>query len=230
MTSPLSSATSTDGLTSAAAAASPAASKPLDREAFLKLLIAQIKNQDPMKPMEGTEFVSQLSQFAMVEQAIAQSSHLENVSTQLGGIANNDATALVGKKVTVRGSAMAFDGITSTTSAVTIEDPAAKVKAEIVDADGNVVRTLELGGHAAGALPITWDGRDANGQMAPKGNYTMRVTATGSDGKAVKTTQDVVGTVTKITFDKGYPELTLSNGATCPISDLVGVESESTQK
>ena len=75
-----------------------------------------------------------------------------------------------------------------------------------------------------GALPITWDGKDAAGQSAQQGKYSLRVTATTANGVAVHTTQDVSGVVTKISFDKGYPELTLDNGARGPISDLVGVE------
>jgi len=226
MTSPIDSATSTGGTSTAASAVSGAAnsgSKALDKEAFLKLLVAQIANQDPLKPMEGTEFVTQLSQFAAVEQAIAQSTQLGNMSAQLGGIANNNATDLVGKEVTVRGKTMAFDGVTSSTSAVTIDAAATKMTAQIIDANGKTVRTLELGAHGAGAIPITWDGKDTSGAPAAKGTYTLRVSASAADGTAVASTQDVKGVVAKITFDKGYPELTLDNGATCPISDLVGV-------
>ena len=226
MTDAITSATSPAGTTSAASAIAGAASsgsQPMDKQAFLKLLVAQIANQDPLKPMEGTEFVTQLSQFSMVEQQIAQSTQLGNMSTQLGGIANNDATALVGKSVTVRGKTMAFDGVTATTSAITLATPATKMTADIIDANGKTVRTIDIGAHAAGAVPITWDGHDATGNPSPAGNYTMRVTATAADGSPVSTTQDVTGTVTKISFDKGYPELTLDNGTTCPISDLVGV-------
>src|SRR6266540_670742 len=89
---------STDGATTSATLRQ----SPLDREAFLKLLVAQISHQDPLKPMEGTEFVAQLSQFAAVEQAIAQTQRLDALSAQLNGIANNDAVALVGKAVSIR--------------------------------------------------------------------------------------------------------------------------------
>jgi flagellar basal-body rod modification protein FlgD len=225
MSNSISSATSTTATPANAASASPLpAAKPLDREAFLKLLVAQISHQDPLKPMEGTEFVAQLSQFAMVEQSIAQSARLDDMSTQLGGIANSDATSLVGKSVTMRGRTMAFDGIAATTSAVTLGGPAAKVSVDVVDSAGNVVRTIELGGRPAGAMPFTWDGKDAKGEAAPKGTYTVRVKAEAADGTPVQSTQDVTGTVTKVTFDKGYPELTLDSGSTGPISDLVGVQ------
>jgi flagellar basal-body rod modification protein FlgD len=222
-TSAITSTTSTAASAVSGAATAGAGSKPMDKEAFLKLLVAQIQNQDPMKPMEGTEFVSQLSQFAMVEQAIAQSTQLGNVSAQLGGIANNDSTALVGKQVTVRGKSMVYDGATAASSAVTLEGAATKVTAEVVDANGKTVRTLDLGPQSPGALRVVWDGKDLTGNPAPKGTYTLRVAATTADGSPVSTTQDVTGVVTKISFDKGYPELSLDNGATCPISDLVGV-------
>ncbi len=233
MTTPITSATSSApaGATNSTGSLTKAAGgQSMDREAFLKLLVAQISHQDPLKPMEGTEFVTQLSQFAMVEQAISQSTQLGNLSTQLGGIANNDATALVGKQVTVRGKTMAFDGITSTTSAVTLEAAAAKVSADVLDPSGKIVRTLDLGARPAGALPVIWDGKDASGQPLSKGNYSLRVNATTASGTPVNTTQDVSGVVTKIMFDKGYPELTLDNGATGPISDLVGVEAAAPKK
>ncbi|MBX3186752.1 MAG: flagellar hook assembly protein FlgD [Labilithrix sp.] len=211
------------GNTTGVGAASNAGAKQLDRDAFLKLLVAQISHQDPLKPMEGTEFVSQLSQFAMVEQSIAQSARLDDMKAQLLGIANSDATSLVGKRVTMRGQTMSFDGITATTSAATLDGPAAKVAVEVVDATGSVVRTIELGPRPAGAFQVTWDGKDARGEAAPKGTYTLRVKAQTADGVPVSCTQDVTGTVTKVTFDKGYPELTLDTGSSGPISDLVGV-------
>lgn len=76
----------------------------LDKEAFLKLLVAQISNQDPMKPMEGTEFVTQLSQMSAVEQAIAQTKSLETLSAQMSGVSNAQTMDLVGKTVTVTGA------------------------------------------------------------------------------------------------------------------------------
>lgn len=227
MATPIGSTTSVTDTSSTRSSTETAANKnALDKDAFLKLLVAQISHQDPLQPMQGTEFVQQLSQFAMVEQSIAQSARLEDVSTQLRGIANNDATALVGKRVTVRSKAMSFDGLTATTAAANLEAPATKVTAQIVDASGKTVRTIELGGRPAGACSITWDGKDDTGNPVSKGSYSLKLTATDADGKAVATTQDVTGTVTKITFEKGYPELLLDNGATASVADLVGVQAE----
>lgn len=221
-----SSLTGVDGIStqSTTTPASSAAQKPLDKDAFLKLLVAQIQYQDPLQPLQGTEYVAQLSQFSMVEQAIAQSSRLDDVNAQLRGLGNNEATALVGKRVTVRGKVMAFDGIKATTSAVSLTAPAQSVTARIVDANGKTVRTMELGARAAGTATITWDGRTDAGQTAPAGNYQLKIDAKAADGSTVEATQDVGGIVKKVSFDKGYAELLLDSGATAPISDLVAVE------
>jgi flagellar basal-body rod modification protein FlgD len=212
------------GTTSAASATTTAKEKSaLDKDAFLKLLVAQLSHQDPLKPVEGTEFVAQLSQFAMVEQAIAQSSKLEVLSTQVRGLSNNEATALVGKTVTVRGKGIAFDGSLATGASASLSAPAAKVVVRIEDALGKTVRTLDLGPKNAGPMPIAWDGKDDLGNVASKGNYTIKIEATAQDGSTVATSQDVSGSVTKVTFEKGYPELLLDSGVTAPISDLVSV-------
>ena len=68
----------------------------VDKEAFLQLLTAQLKNQDPLSPVDGTEWVAQLAQFSVVEQQIAQSQQLELMSLQLTGIASNAAVDLIG--------------------------------------------------------------------------------------------------------------------------------------
>lgn len=228
MATPIGSTTSTTDTSAATQTSTSAAAtkSALDKDSFLKLLVAQISNQDPLQPMQGTEFVSQLSQFAMVEQSIAQSQHMEDVSTQLRGMANSDSTALVGKKVTVRSKSMSFDGVTATTSAANLDGPATKVTAEIVDSSGKTVRTIELGAKPAGACSITWDGKDDAGNTMGKGSYSLRLKAQDAEGKAVATTQDVTGVVTKVTFEKGYPELLLDNGATASVADLVGVQAE----
>lgn len=216
--------TSISAATAGASASHTTTSAPsMDRNAFLQLLVAQLSHQDPLQPMEGTEFVQQLSQFSLVEQAITQSNQLDVLSTQVRGLSNNEAVGLVGSTVTVRGHGVAYDGVSATTANVTLGAPAAKVTATLRDADGRVVRTMELGARGAGPLPVTWDGRDDHGQPAARGTYTLSISATTADGRAVDVTQDVTRTVARVSFDHGYPELILENGASAPISDLVSV-------
>ena len=210
--------------TTTSSTASAASSTAMDKNSFLKLLIAQMQHQDPLNPTEGTEYVTQLAQFSLVEQSQNQATQLTNISTQVGGLASNEATALVGKSVTVSNAAgIAWDGLTATGASVNLAASSAKTTVQIQDSTGKTIRTIDAGAHSAGPLPVAWDGKDSTGQTAAKGNYTLKVTATTVDGKSIDVQNTVSGIVTKVNFDKGYPELVLSSGATAPISDLVGV-------
>jgi flagellar basal-body rod modification protein FlgD len=166
--------------------------------------------------------VAQLSQFAQVEQSIAQSGHLETLSNQIGGLSNQGAADLVGSTVTVRGSTMAFDGSQPVTAGATLAGKG-QVTATIKDSNGNVVRKMDLGERPAGPLPITWDGRDDQGLLKPAGSYTVEVTAVDAAGAKVGVEQDVTGKVLRVTFDKGYAALELDNGSESSVSNLVSV-------
>jgi flagellar basal-body rod modification protein FlgD len=196
----------------------------VDKEAFLQLLTAQLKNQDPLSPVDGTEWVAQLAQFSVVEQQLVQSQQLELISLQLTGIASNAAVDLIGKEVTVRGDTISFDGTDATGFSVELEQPAAEVTVTIRDAQGNAVKTMEMGAQPAGPLSVAWDGTDDNGDPVAAGQYAVEVSARDEAGDPVPTSQDVTGTVVGVTFDKGYPEVILDTGVTAPISDLIRVD------
>ncbi len=220
MPSPITSST-TNASSAIASATGP--TQALGQDAFLKLLMAQLQNQDPLNPVQGTEFVTQLSQFSLVEQSVTQSTQLTNIGAQLQGMTNSDATGLIGKSVTVSGSGMSWNGVLATTGNVTLAGPAQSVTASVVDSQGNVVRTLSLGGEPGGALAVTWDGKTDSGQPAPSGNYTLSVKASDATGAPVSVSQTSTGVVTKVSFDQGYPAITLSTGAVVPVSSLVSV-------
>jgi flagellar basal-body rod modification protein FlgD len=224
MTSPINSASPLTGASSATStAAASASTTALGTDDFLKLLMAQLQNQDPLQPTDGTQFVTQLAQFSQVQQSVAQSTTLGTISTQLQGLSNSNASGLVGKTVTVQGSAMQWDGTFATTANVTLASPAQQVTVSIQNSQGTVVRTMKLGAEAAGTLPITWNGADDSGQATPAGAYSVAVTAADANGQSVNVSQSVAGVVTKVSFDQGYPALTLSTGAVAPVSQLVSV-------
>ncbi len=210
------------GATTSAAGATTSASMATE-QTFLKLLVAQLANQDPLQPTQGTEFVTQLAQFAQVEQSQNQTTQLTNMSSQLAGLSNNDTTMLVGKTVTIQGSAVTFDGTTATPSSVTLGGAAADVKATITDASGAIVRTIDLGAKSAGVVSIPWDGHEDSGAVAPAGTYTVNVSATDTSGSPVTVTQSVTGVVQNVSFAQGFAQLTLTSGAKAPISQLVSV-------
>jgi flagellar basal-body rod modification protein FlgD len=226
MTAPLTSTNPLVGAssaTSSTAASSALPSSALDQNSFLKLLMAQMQNQDPTAPTDSTTFVTQLAQFTQVQQVTAQTSTLTNIQNQLQSLGTAQATNLVGKTVTVNGNSMAFNGTFASPANVTLAGAASTVTVAVQDSQGNTVRTMSLAAAPAGPLSITWDGKEDSGQSAPAGTYTAAVTAASSTGQSVGVSTTATGVVTQVALNNGSPTLTLSSGASVPVSQLASV-------
>src|SRR5262249_20733735 len=129
-----------------------------------KLLVAQLKNQDPLAPQDNTQFVAQLAQFSSVEQSMSMNDKLDLLSQQMVGLGNAGNVDLVGKQITARGNFITTDGSGSGAPlSFTLGGAAGSAKVGITDQSGRTVRTIEVGAHAAGLVKIQWDGRDDNG-------------------------------------------------------------------
>lgn len=196
----------------------------LDKNAFLKLLIEQLKNQDPLNPQDNTQFVAQLAQFSNLEQSMQTNTAMTTMTTVLQGQSNAQTTSLVGKTATLQGSTLSLTGNgTGTSGSFSLAAASASTKATITNAKGDTVRVLDLGAKKAGINSFTWDGRNASGNLQPSGSYTVSIAATSDSGGKISVSQDLSGVVTSVSFDKGYPVLTLDNGASAPVSDLLRV-------
>ena len=168
MTTPLGSTTSSESLYSSLGLSSSQSSKQqtLGQQDFLKLMTVQIQNQDPLKPMENTEFFSQIAQFSTVS-----------------GIEKLQAAALIGRDVlTPSKVGVLYD--TGLEGAIDVPSSGA-VKLEVRDADGALVRTLNLGTQPAGQISFNWDGIGANGTALPPGLYQIAATVQGAGTAAI---------------------------------------------
>jgi flagellar basal-body rod modification protein FlgD len=202
------------------------ANKSLGKEAFLKLLVAQLRHQDPLKPQDDSAFVAELAQFSSLEQTMGINDRLDLLSAQSQGLQNSQVTSLVGKLATVRGSLITSDGKgVGVPVAFSLDGASEKTVVTIRDQGGNTVRSFDLGERAEGISQITWDGRDDAGNIEPAGTYSVAVQATGSSGAPVAVSQETQGTVQAVSFDKGYPVLHLSTGVSVPVADLLQVDS-----
>jgi flagellar basal-body rod modification protein FlgD len=229
MTTPVSS-------TQSAAAASPASltagltgGKAMGKEDFLKLLVAQLKNQDPLAPQDNTQFVAQLAQFSSVEQSMGINDRLDLLTAQTKGLANAGNVNLVGQTIQARGNFITIDGSgAGAPLAFNLQGATATTKIGITDQSGRTVRTIDIGGHGAGLVKTQWDGRDDSGVVQPAGSYVISVVAKNSGGGPVSVDQQTTGVVDAVSFDKGYPVLELNNGLSVPVSDLLKVVSSQT--
>jgi flagellar basal-body rod modification protein FlgD len=200
--------------------------KSMGKEDFLKLLVAQLKNQDPLAPQDNSQFVAQLAQFSSLEQGMGINDRLDKMMLQNQGMANSNVINMVGDVATVKGSLITVDGSGLGKPVAFSQDRGSEhTVVQIQDASGKVVRTLDLGARPAGVTKITWDGRSDDGLVQPAGTYAVSVKASDKDGGTVVVSQETSATVMGVAFDKGYPVLQLSNGVSAPVSDLLRVES-----
>jgi len=203
-------------------------SQPMDREAFLKLLVAQLQNQDPLEPQKNSDFVAQLATFSNLEQAIGMNDRLDALALQNQGIANTEVVNLAGKQVTVRGNIASIDGSGSAVPVrFSLDSNADSIEVRIQDQSGRVVRTLTVPPHSAGTVATNWDGKNDAGIQQPPGAYAISVKATQGEDIPVGVSLQSTGRVDAVSFDRGFPVLHLSTGLSVPVADLLRVEPSS---
>lgn len=174
-----------------------------DYNKFLTLLTAQISNQDPLEPVDSTQFVAQLAQLSQVEQAVQTNANLETLTGQIGGLLNLGGTDLLGKEVAVESDLLVLDN-GSAQATYQIEDGAVDVTAQIFDTLGRSVRTLQgLSAQAGVNNPLSWDGNDDAGNAMLSGEYTVQFFATDTSGEDVPVYMMRSATVEQVMFTEG---------------------------
>jgi flagellar basal-body rod modification protein FlgD len=184
----------------------------LGKDDFLMLLTNQLRFQDPMNPLKGTEFAAQLAQFASVEQLNNISSSLTdsiNANYVLTQAINNGLSAgFVGKEVRATGDTFNLQApgerVREIKLGYTLSKAAASVTVKIKDESGRVVRTLQVDGTNKGDNTFTWDGRtDPNifpNDEAPAGTYTFVVEAKDANNNTIDASRFIFGKVTAVRF------------------------------
>jgi flagellar basal-body rod modification protein FlgD len=208
---------SATGAASAAASAGSSLTSAADQaDRFMKLLVAQMKNQDPLNPMDNAQMTSQIAQINTVAGIEQLNTTVGSLLTAFNTMQAQTAVDLPGRSVLVDGSALALAG-GQATGGVQLAADADAVQVQILDAAGRTVQTLALGKTAAGARSFTWDGRDANGDTLPDGTYTMRASAN-AGGQAVAAQPLTAAQVLAVSTAGGAVQLDLGSAGTQPWS------------
>ncbi len=201
----------------------------LGQEAFLKLLVAQLQNQDPLNPQENHEFVAQLAQFSSLEQSIGINDRLDQLALQNQGLQNSQIVSLVGKQATVKGSIVTLSGQGAIVPiSFTLDSAAKEGTVTIRDAAGRSIRTLPVSARAKGTVTVTWNGQNDSGVPQPAGAYQVNVTARNAADGPVSVTQQTSGRIKSVSFDRGFPVINLDSGVAAPVGDLLSVSPSST--
>ncbi|WP_207477358.1 flagellar hook assembly protein FlgD [Arenibaculum pallidiluteum] len=188
-----------------------AAKASVDYQSFLNLLTAQLKNQDPLAPLDGTQFVTQLAQFSSVEQAVQSNQRMAELLEAMKASGARLDMAYLGRSVQAETDVFGLSG-GKAEAVYVLEGEATKVSIDILDAGGKVVRTLP-GETASGKHTLSWDGRRADGTQLPDGAYQMKVTAVGKDKRPVSTATVVTDTVAEVRYIDGGTVFVLKGGA-----------------
>ena len=193
----------------------------IEKEGFLKLLIAQLSNQDPMQPQDSEKYVQQFTQFSNLEQLMNLNKGVDQLS--IGQLSNNtqEAIRFVGRSVVAKGDTLHWDESGIAPVRYNLQEDATSATATIYDANGEVVRTVAVNS-AAGSHQFQWDGADSEGRMLEPGKYSVSVTAIDGEENEVPVDTFVRGEVNGVRFDSGYPEL-LVDGRRLKMSDITEV-------
>jgi flagellar basal-body rod modification protein FlgD len=176
----------------------------LGQEDFLSLMISQLKNQDPFKPMESGEFLGQLAQFGTVSGLGELKSAFDSLAGSLVSNQSLQAAGLVGRSALVESSAATIAQGQPVAAAVDMPTASGSVKVEIRDGTGELVRALDLGTRPAGLATFTWDGLTDEGTAAPGGRYTFAASFQ-SEGKMEAAKTLVAAPVESVLFgSKGF--------------------------
>lgn len=187
-----------------------------DQQTFLTLLTTQLKNQDPLSPLDANQFTAQLVSMTGVQQQIVGNQLLQQMVNRQTGL--GDPVNMIGKTVTASTAAATLQtGKADWT--YSINGAASDVSVQIVDNLGNVVATSDLGGMTQGEHTFSWDGKGLSGNQIPDGGtYGLVVTAKDATGAQMSSSVYQRGLVTSVQQDPTEGSLISINGTLVPAS------------
>ena len=180
--------------------------KELGRDQFLTMLLAQLKHQDPLNPMEGQEFSAQLAQFSSLEQLFNMNENLEAMKSAQDQNARFYALDLIGKEIEADGDSLSWQQGKTAKGGFTI-DERAHCTALISDASGAYVRSIDLGLLEPGQHTVEWDGLNDTGTLQEEGTYLFEVRAVSESGIFLPAATRITGQVTRVNMAGDQPIL-----------------------
>jgi flagellar basal-body rod modification protein FlgD len=207
-----------------ASSATSKAKKELGQEDFLALMIQQLKNQDPLKPMENGEFIGQMAQFSTVSGIAEMSKSIAGLTDAFNSGQALQAASMVGRTVLTEASSGMFSGTKPLSGAVELPYGTSSAVVRVYSNAGELVRELPLGTQQAGLSNFTWDGTMANGQPAPAGRYKVTAGIENPAGDTALTTY-LASKVESVTLagDGSGSQIRTDSGATVRLSQVKAV-------
>ncbi len=193
-----------------------------DKNQFMELMIAQLKNQNPLDPKDGGAFLAQLAQFSTVDGVERLNATMSDMAGQFRSNQALQASSLVGRKVLVENSVTQFSS-SPVHGLIDLPNSASQVKVEVKTPGGELVREITLGTHEKGELDFSWDGLNALGQQMPPGRYQVTASSMNKgNAEALKTYLEI--NVDSVTLAKGGEVLlNLENQSQVSMSEIKNI-------
>jgi flagellar basal-body rod modification protein FlgD len=156
----------------------------LGKDDFLTLLVTQLKNQDPLKPMDPTEFTAQLAQFTSLEQLYNVNENLQALKSIQGGFDRLSALSMIDKYVVSDSDTFQFEG-QSVELGFTFRDKVKDATVYVKDANGQIIHNMVVAQPSTGEHFVQWDGKDQDVRQLPEGPYSIAVIGTTEEGEAI---------------------------------------------
>lgn len=148
----------------------------LGQKDFLRLMVAQVRNQDPMDPKTNGDFMAQLAQFSTNDGITRMQESIAQLASSLQSNQALQASALVGRKVLIPGNNFKLGAEGDLSAAVDVPAPVSNLTASVYGENGELLRTIPLGTQDIGISQFSWDGMNQKGERMPAGKYTIKVT------------------------------------------------------
>lgn len=192
---------------------------------FLTMLVAQLKNQDPMNPMDGTDFTAQLAQFSSLEQQFNMNDNLAEIQAALSAQEKGNVIDYIGKTVRTKDNTIVAKDGQADSGIYTLTDRA-DVTVHIYDDHGLEVRKIDKGWQDSGEYDLAWDGRDNSGERVVDGTYSFEIEAKDEQDLFVSYNAYVTGEVTGVTYKNGIPYLMIGERSVSPSNILEVTKTE----
>jgi len=194
----------------------------MGKETFLKLLVAQLENQDPLSPMDNLEFTSQLAQFSSLEQLTDINKNIESLQAYQSTTNNAQAVSLIDKVITASGNSINVNNGTADEIMFELEGNAAGIIVSIYDSADNLINIIRGGNQNGGMNKVAWNGTDNAGKTVPDGLYTFEVLAADVNQDPVEVKTFLTGNVDRVIFKNNTPYL-LTGNSEVPLENVVSV-------
>jgi flagellar basal-body rod modification protein FlgD len=181
--------------------------KTLGKDDFLKIMITQMRNQDPTNPFKAEQMATEMAQFTTVEQMQNMNSNLQKMSTQNQPLERLAMTGLIGKTITVDRDRFPHTEGNNEALSFTLPKNAAEVKIALINQTGETVLEKDLGPMKTGEQTFTWDGKKVNTLPAKAGNYMFRIEAKDERGQIIQTNPMKTARVVGVSFEGQEPVL-----------------------